>query len=61
MPVKVTTNPETHILEAYPLPGNGSGDFANLLDADGFIELPENETEFQAGQFFTFWPFKLQN
>ena len=61
VPVKVTTNPETHILEAYPLPGNGSGDFANLLDADGFIELPENETEFQAGQFFTFWPFKLQN
>ncbi|MFN6062332.1 MAG: hypothetical protein ACK49K_03490 [Bacteroidota bacterium] len=43
------------------MPGNGSGDFANLLDADGFIELPENETEFQAGQFFTFWPFKLQN
>jgi molybdopterin molybdotransferase len=61
VPVKLTANPETHILEAYPLPGNGSGDFANLLDADGFIELPENETEFQAGQFFTFWPFKLQN
>ena len=61
VPVKLTTNPETHILEAYPLPGNGSGDFANLLDADGFIELPQNETEFQAGQFFTFWPFKLQN
>ena len=61
VPVKLTTNPETPILEAYPLPGNGSGDFANLLDADGFIELPENENEFQAGQFFTFWPFKLQN
>lgn len=61
VPVKLTANPETPILEAYPLPGNGSGDFANLLDADGFIELPENETEFQAGQFFTFWPFKLQN
>jgi molybdopterin molybdotransferase len=61
VPVKLTTNPETHILEAYPLPGNGSGDFANLLDADGFIELPQNENEFQAGQFFTFWPFKLQN
>ena len=44
VPVKLTTNPETPILEAYPLPGNGSGDFANLLDADGFIELPENET-----------------
>lgn len=61
VPVKLTTNPETPILEAYPLPGNGSGDFANLLDADGFIELPENENEFQAGHFFTFWPFKLQN
>jgi molybdopterin molybdotransferase len=61
VPVKLTANPEIPILEAYPLPGNGSGDFANLLDADGFIELPENETEFQAGQFFTFWPFKFQN
>jgi len=61
VPVKLTANPETHILEAYPLPGNGSGDFANLLDADGFIELPENENEFQAGHFFTLWPFKLQN
>jgi len=61
VPVKLTANPETQILEAYPLPGNGSGDFANLLDADGFIELPENENEFQAGHFFTFWPFKLQN
>lgn len=61
VPVKLTANPETHILEAYPLPGNGSGDFANLLDADGFIELPKNENEFQAGHFFTFWPFKLQN
>jgi molybdopterin molybdotransferase len=61
VPVKLTTNPKIPILEAYPLPGNGSGDFANLLDADGFIELPENENEFQAGDFFTFWPFKLQN
>ena len=61
IPVKLTANPEIPILEAYPLPGNGSGDFANLLDADGFIELPENENEFQAGHFFTFWPFKLQN
>lgn len=61
IPVKLTANQETHILEAHPLPGNGSGDFANLLDADGFIELPQNENEFQAGHFFTFWPFKLQN
>jgi len=61
VPVKLTANPEIPILEAYPMPGNGSGDFANLLDADGFIELPENENEFQAGQNFTFWPFKLQN
>jgi molybdopterin molybdotransferase len=61
VPVKLTTNPKIPILEAYPLPGNGSGDFANLLDADGFIELPENENEFQAGDFFTFWPFKLKN
>jgi molybdopterin molybdotransferase len=57
VPASITTNPEKHLLEAYPLPGNGSGDFVNLLDADGFIELPWQENEFQAGDFFPFWPF----
>jgi len=28
------------VLQAYPLPGQGSGDLANLNDADGFLELP---------------------
>lgn len=58
VPVKINPNPETHLSEAFPLPGNGSGDFANLLDADGFIELPDNEKEFLAGQFFPFWSIK---
>lgn len=61
VPVKLKANPETHILEAYPLPGNGSGDFTNLLNADGFIELPESENEFNAGHFFTFWPIKISS
>jgi len=58
VPVRLTTHPETFHLEATPLIGNGSGDFTNLLDADGFIELPERENEFHAGNFFSFWPIK---
>jgi molybdopterin molybdotransferase len=58
VPVRLTIHPETYILEADPLPGNGSGDFTNLLEADGFIELPESENEFHAGHFFSFWPIK---
>ena len=58
VPVRLTIHPETYILEADPLPGNGSGDFTNLLEADGFIELPESEKEFHAGHFFSFWPIK---
>ena len=37
---------------AYPLAGNGSGDFANLLEANAFLELPKDETLFEAGQVF---------
>ena len=61
VPVKLKANAETHILEANPLPGNGSGDFTNLLEADGFIELPDSENEFQAGHFFSFWPIKISS
>ena len=37
------------VWRATPLQHNGSGDFASLLEADGFLELPEEQQEFGAG------------
>jgi molybdopterin molybdotransferase len=39
-------------LLATPVPGQGSGDLANLLEADAFIELPMGKDEFKAGEVF---------
>ena len=39
-------------LLATPAPGQGSGDLANLLEADGFIELPQGKNEYKAGEAF---------
>jgi molybdopterin molybdotransferase len=36
-------------LVAYPLVGNGSGDFFHLKDSDGFIELKHQNAPFKAG------------
>jgi molybdopterin molybdotransferase len=45
-------------LMAYPDAGGGSGDFANLKEVDGFIELPLEKSEFKAGEVFPFYPFR---
>ncbi len=45
-------------LWAEPLEGQGSGDFANLLDTDAFLELPLERTEFLAGEVFRVFRFK---
>lgn len=45
-------------LVATPLPGNGSGDLANLVESDAFLELPIDKTEFKAGEVYRLWPFK---
>tara|TARA_B100000809_G_scaffold38098_1_gene33355 strand:- start:52385 stop:53620 length:1236 start_codon:yes stop_codon:yes gene_type:complete len=37
---------------AIPFSGNGSGDLANLADADAFIELPAEVSEFKKGSVF---------
>ncbi len=39
-------------LQAKPMRGNGSGDLASLVDADGFMELPRGKDTFQAGEVF---------
>jgi molybdopterin molybdotransferase len=39
-------------LVALPVRGNGSGDLASLTEADGFIQLPKESTEFKKGETF---------
>lgn len=40
---------------ARPRPTNTSGDFAGLLDTDGFVELPADRAEFPAGTVANFY------
>jgi len=39
-------------LWATPISGKGSGDLANLADADAFLELPDNRSNFAKGEVF---------
>ncbi len=52
LPVKLQYS-EMAVLEALPLAGQGSGDLANLNDADGFLELPQGREVFEKGEVFT--------
>jgi molybdopterin molybdotransferase len=45
-------------LMATPQPGGGSGDFANLKEVDGFIELPLDKTIFKTGEAYPYIPFR---
>ncbi|MDB5026037.1 MAG: molybdopterin molybdotransferase MoeA [Mucilaginibacter sp.] len=58
--VKLEFNDRAQIL-AKPIPGNGSGDFANLADTDAFMELPMQGDEFKKGEVFRIWPFNCLN
>ncbi len=40
------------LLVAIPIIGNGSGDLANLANADAFLELPDDQTDFKTGDAF---------
>ncbi len=46
------------ILMAKPVAGGGSGDLANLNNADGFLELPINKSVFLKGEMFKFIGFR---
>ncbi|UII29828.1 molybdopterin molybdotransferase MoeA [Fulvivirga ulvae] len=48
--VKLTLNQGQ--LLATPVTGQGSGDLANLLEADAFLRLPSERTEFKGGEIF---------
>jgi molybdopterin molybdotransferase len=47
--LQVKIENENGKLMAYPIAGGGSGDFVNLKDVDGFLELPLAQSEFKAG------------
>ncbi len=49
---------DTGILEALPCKGNGSGDMANLVRADAFIELPKGLNEYPQGGIFHIYRFR---
>ena len=43
---------------AQPVEGNGSGDLANLVDADAFMELPHERDEFYKGEVFPIYIYR---
>ena len=49
---------ENGTLTASPFIGHGSGDFANLAVADGFVILPAEKSDFKAGEVYDFVPFR---
>lgn len=57
LPVKLD-NGTNGILQALPLPGHGSGDLANLNDADAFLELPLEQDQFYPGETFPMIQFR---
>ena len=45
-------------LQAVPVEGHGSGDLANLVDADGFLQLPRGKDEFKAGEVYPLYLYR---
>jgi len=54
LPVKLLSGPAAELLAA-PAAVNTSGDFAGLVDTDGFVELPAGPDAFPAGTVARFW------
>ena len=50
--LQVQLKNESGVITAMPLSGNGSGDLANLTEADALLELPADKTEFLKGEVF---------
>ena len=50
--VRTFFDTDTGRLMATPVEGHGSGDLANLVDADGFLELPREKDKFKKGKVF---------
>lgn len=45
------------LLEALPVHGNGSGDFANLAETNAFMELPLEHSVFRRGNAYRIWKY----
>lgn len=45
-------------LLAHPIAGKGSGDLANIVLTDGFLELPADRTEFKKGEVFPIMKYR---
>jgi molybdopterin molybdotransferase len=56
--LQVNVSNEDGRLIAHPMPGGGSGDFANLKTVSGFLELPLEKNEFKAGQVYPYIAFR---
>ena len=55
--VLLSYDDEGHLM-ATPSAGHGSGDLANLVDADAFLELTQGNDLYQSGEVFTCYPFR---
>lgn len=55
--VKVYFDEDSKLM-ATPVIGHGSGDLTNLLQADGFMELPSGQTLFNRGTSFPIYLFR---
>ncbi|MEL7003883.1 MAG: molybdenum cofactor synthesis domain-containing protein, partial [Bacteroidota bacterium] len=49
---------EDATIEALPVKGNGSGDLANLVDADAFIQLPQGKETFNKGETYPLFLYR---
>ena len=54
--VKVTNESGRQL--AKPVPGGGSGDFANLRDVNAFLEVSSGKSKVEAGEVFPIIPFR---
>lgn len=45
-------------IRAMPIHGHGSGDLANLADADAFMELPAGKDLYKEGEVYRIFPFR---
>jgi molybdopterin molybdotransferase len=55
--VQLSTSDDGRLL-ATPAPGQGSGDLANLVETDAFIELPSGKDDFNAGEVFRYYGYR---
>jgi molybdopterin molybdotransferase len=56
--LQVTVRNESGKTIARPIPGGGSGDFANLKNITGFLELPLEKDQFKAGEVYPYISFR---